>query len=283
MAVALALVVALLGDGRESGPLDPHALCCLSPPTEGGGVSRTTATKASSQVPRVAALPDTVGLSEQSRQRRGRQGGLTVGCPPQEGTQEGTAPEPWPSQCQSSEPDASHLTILPTYPPALTPRRSPTVPASGGPGSSQRPKGASLGPLSALGRGPSLAGTYLKPREQVAGCALGPRTPWPLHRAEQFLDLYTCRSWQKPSQQTWRAVGSPEMASLDPCLKHPVSTVSQSRPPACIWALGGQATAPTLSMAPPAGHLLANLGCGEGPCPASCLRPPGPEDPPAHP
>ena len=141
-----------------------------------GGVCRTTATKVSSQVPRAAALPDTVGLSEQSRHRRGRQGSLTVGCPPQEGTQEGTAPEPWPSQCQSSEPDASHLTILPTCPPALTPGRSPTVPTSEGPGSSRRPKGTSLGPVSASGQGPSMAGAYLKPRG-LGGLCPGPTYP----------------------------------------------------------------------------------------------------------
>lgn len=52
-----------------------------------------------------------------------------------------------------------------------------------------------------------MAGTSLKPRGLVAGCALGPRTPWLLHWAEQFLDLYTWRPWQKPSQQTWRTAG----------------------------------------------------------------------------
>ena len=96
---------------------------------------------------------DTAGPAERSRHRRGEQGSVAVTFPPQEGMQEGTAPGPWPSQCQSSEPDASHLTILPTCPPALTPGRSPTVPASGGPSSSQHPQGASLGLLSASGRG----------------------------------------------------------------------------------------------------------------------------------
>ena len=171
-AVALTLVVALLGDSRVSGPRDARQRT--------GGLSRTTATKASPQVPTAAALPDTAGLAEQSRHRHREQGGVAVSFPPQEGTQEGTAPGPWPSQCQSSEPDASHLTILPTCPPALTPGTSPTVPASGGPNSSQHPQGASLGPLSASGGGGgSKHGRHIS-QAQRAGGGLCPGPTYPV-------------------------------------------------------------------------------------------------------
>ena len=268
-AVALTLVVALLGDSRVSGPRDARQRT--------GGLSRTTATKASPQVPTAAALPDTAGLAEQSRHRHREQGGVAVSFPPQEGTQEGTAPGPWPSQCQSSEPAASHLTILPTCPPALTPGTSPTVPASGGPNSSQHPQGASLGPLSASGRGVQARPAHLSSPEGwwravpwahvPRGCCTGRSSSWICTRGGPGRSRPS-----KPGEQR----GSPEVASLNSCLKHPVSTISHH---------GRAGHSPHPPNGPPARHLLANLSCGEGLRPASHQRPPGPEDPPprAHP
>lgn len=104
----------------------------------------------------------------------------------------------------------------------------------------------------------SVASTSLKPRGLLAGCWRA--VPWAhvprgccTGRSSSWICTRGGPGRSRPSKPGGQR-GPPEAAGRDPCLQHPSPPPARAAPPPCIWALGGQATAPILSTAPPAGQ-----------------------------